>query len=57
MANGAADDSHDTTTFLRGLDSSQATPPAATSTPQKSLQMPSGLQFDSSEIEPFAIFR
>jgi hypothetical protein len=50
MTNGVADNSHDTATFLRDLDSSHATPPAATSTPQKSLQMPSGLQFDSSEL-------
>ncbi|KAF8160953.1 hypothetical protein B0H34DRAFT_673022 [Crassisporium funariophilum] len=39
------DSSNDTATILRDLNSSQATPPAATSTPQQSLRMSTNSQF------------
>jgi len=37
--------------FLRQLTSSTATPPEATSTPQRSMQMPSQLQFQSNLLD------
>ena len=47
------DSSNDTATILRDLNSSQATPPAATSTPQQSLRLSSNssLQFHPSTLQ------
>ncbi|KAK7035223.1 hypothetical protein VNI00_011990 [Paramarasmius palmivorus] len=47
----SADESMDTATFLRGLNSSRATPPAATSTPQHSLKMSFNSQFRSNLLD------
>jgi hypothetical protein len=52
--NHKADSSNDTATILQDLNSSRATPPAATSTPQQSLRLStnsSSFQFHSSEFQ------
>ncbi|ESK84311.1 hypothetical protein Moror_10226 [Moniliophthora roreri MCA 2997] len=47
----SVDESMDTTTFLRDLNSSRATLPAATSTPQHSLKMSVNSQFQSNLLD------
>jgi hypothetical protein len=44
-------DASDNAPFLRQLTSSTATPPEATSTPQRSMQMPSQLQYQSNLLD------
>ncbi|KAJ7251800.1 hypothetical protein B0H12DRAFT_1118928 [Mycena haematopus] len=49
--NSSADNSGDTATFFRDLNSSRATPPAATSTPAHSMEMASDSKFHTNLME------